>query len=304
MTRRICKSSRSWGCPPGEYTGEHARLLAVAKMEDATGQAEEVRQLPDLFASASLEVSVFPKVNGQSVPERGRTVGITCVERTLPDTPPYTGAPADRPYVFQIIAPGRSRRHCPRRALCGQQGRGPDISVGDPPRSAEQMQALLDGTGLSADCTLYNVDAMMEQNRNLLFIVNLFTVVFVLMISLIAVANVFNTISTNIKLRRRELAMLARWGCPTAGFQKMMCFGMRPVRTAYPVVRASPCRGIVWLIHCGMVAGGAHVVYQFRGRAWRSVYSACSLSFSSRCCTPQARSNGENIIDALRDDLE
>ena len=66
--------------PAGEYTGEHARLLAVAKMEDATGQAEEVRQLPDLFASASLEVSVFPKVNGQSVPERGRTVGITCVE--------------------------------------------------------------------------------------------------------------------------------------------------------------------------------------------------------------------------------
>ena len=49
---------------------------------------------------------------------------------------------------------------------------------------------------------------MLDESRNMLFIVNLFTIVFVAMISLIAVTNVFNTISTNIKLRRRELAML------------------------------------------------------------------------------------------------
>ena len=293
------------GLPVGEYTGEHARLLAVAKMEDATGQAEEVRQLPDLFASASLEVSVFPKVNGQSVPERGRTVGITCVERTLPDTPPYTGAPADRPYVFQIIAPWSLKEaFAPAGLSVDSKVEGLTFQSETPSRSAEQMQALLDGTGLSADCTLYNVDAMMEQNRNLLFIVNLFTVVFVLMISLIAVANVFNTISTNIKLRRRELAMLRSVGMSDRGFQKMMClecalYGLRTLLFGLPLAG-----GLSWLIHCGMVAGGAHVVYQFPWESMAVSVLGVFLVIFIAMLYAASKIKRENIIDALRDDLE
>ncbi len=41
---------------------------------------------------------------------------------------------------------------------------------------------------------------------------------------MIAVANVFNTISTNIKLRRRELAMLRSVGMSDRDFNKMMRF--------------------------------------------------------------------------------
>ena len=45
---------------------------------------------------------------------------------------------------------------------------------------------------------------------------------FIILISLIALANVFNTITTNIYLRRRELAMLRSVGMSKRGFNKMM----------------------------------------------------------------------------------
>ena len=45
---------------------------------------------------------------------------------------------------------------------------------------------------------------------------------FVILISLIAVANVFHTISTNLMLRRKEFAMLRSMGMSPKGFQKMM----------------------------------------------------------------------------------
>ena len=145
---------------------------------------------------------------------------------------------------------------------------------------------------------------MMEQNRNLLFIVDLFTVVFVLMISLIAVANVFNTISTNIKLRRRELAMLRSVGMSDRGFQKMMClecalYGLRTLLFGLPLAG-----GLSWLIHCGMVAGGAHVVYQFPWESMAVSVLGVFLVIFIAMLYAASKIKRENIIDALRDDLE
>ncbi len=60
-----------------------------------------------------------------------------------------------------------------------------------PSQSAAEMENIINNYGISSDYTLYNVYEMFEQNRNIIFIVNLFTYVFILMISLIAVANVF-----------------------------------------------------------------------------------------------------------------
>ena len=58
--------------------------------------------------------------------------------------------------------------------------------------------------GITADYTLYNTREMLEENSNMIFIANVFSYTFIVMISLIAVANVFNTISTNIKLRKKR----------------------------------------------------------------------------------------------------
>ena len=52
--------------------------------------------------------------------------------------------------------------------------------------------------------------------------VNVFSYGFIILISLIAMANVFNTISTSISLRRREFAMLRSVGLTQKGFRRMM----------------------------------------------------------------------------------
>lgn len=63
-----------------------------------------------------------------------------------------------------------------------------------------------------------------ENNRNIILIIQVFSYGFIVLISLIAAANVFNTISTNIALRRREFAMLKSVGMTRKGFNSMMNF--------------------------------------------------------------------------------
>ncbi len=63
-----------------------------------------------------------------------------------------------------------------------------------------------------------------ETDRNTLVAVKVLTYGFVVLISLIAVANVFHTISTNLMLRRKEFAMLRSMGMSPKGFRKMMNF--------------------------------------------------------------------------------
>jgi len=63
-----------------------------------------------------------------------------------------------------------------------------------------------------------------EDSRNIVLILQVFSYGFIVLISLIAAANVFNTISTNIALRRREFAMLKSVGMSRKGFNSMMNF--------------------------------------------------------------------------------
>lgn len=55
-------------------------------------------------------------------------------------------------------------------------------------------------------------------------IFSVFVYGFVILICAIAVANIFNTISTSIALRRREFAMLQSVGMTPRGFRKMIRF--------------------------------------------------------------------------------
>ena len=136
-----------------------------------------------------------------------------------------------------------------------------------------------------------------------MYVVNVFTSVFAAMISLIAVANVFNTISTNIRLRRRELAMLRSVGMPDRDFRKMMNFecAFYGVRT---LLLGLPAAGVLsWLIYRGFVLGGADMNFIF---PWRSMtISVLGVFFVVFITMLYAVSKikKENIIDALRDDM-
>lgn len=100
-----------------------------------------------------------------------------------------------------------------------------------------------------------DIAAQEEENRNIVIIIQVFAYGFIILISLIAAANVFNTISTNIALRRREFAMLKSVGMTTKGFNRMMNFecilyGTRALLFGLPV-----SVGISYLIHLAVSEG-------------------------------------------------
>ncbi len=87
----------------------------------------------------------------------------------------------------------------------------------------EKISSLLGEQGFAVD-TLYDLAENDEIMRATMLIINIFSYGFIILISLIAAVNVFNTISTNINLRRREFAMLKSVGMSQKGFYRMMRF--------------------------------------------------------------------------------
>ncbi len=112
----------------------------------------------------------------------------------------------------------------------------------------EQMKKIIDEMNL--DTSWLNDMAEEYDTYNMVInIVNVFSYGFIILISLIAIANVFNTISTSISLRRREFAMLKSIGMSQRGFMKMMnheCvrYGVWSLAIGLPVA----C-GLTWIIH-------------------------------------------------------
>ena len=174
-----------------------------------------------------------------------------------------------------------------------------------PAQSAEKMKLVIEAMGVTGSYTLLNVHEKLEENRNMLFIVNLFAVVFIVMISLIATVNVFNTISTNVRLRRRELAMLRSVGMGDREFGRMMRFecllyGMRTLLYGLPV--AMLCS---WLIFQGLVGMEDMEGMRFRipwGSIGISMLGVFLVIFVTMLYAVN-RIRRENIIEALRDDM-
>lgn len=82
---------------------------------------------------------------------------------------------------------------------------------------ADMEKLVLDGEGYISDLTVGS-----ENERTMLLVMRVFSYGFIVLISLIAMANVFNTISTGLMLRRREFAMLKSVGLTEKSFRKML----------------------------------------------------------------------------------
>lgn len=119
----------------------------------------------------------------------------------------------------------------------------PNFYVKAPNHSAvnESILNLLEEKGEgSGYYNTYDFAENKETERLMVTVINVFAYGFIILISLIAVANVFNTISTNISLRRREFAMLKSIGLGNKGFYKMMnyeciIYGLRGLMWGLPV---------------------------------------------------------------------
>lgn len=82
----------------------------------------------------------------------------------------------------------------------------------------EDIEELLKGK----DYSLSNSDENFRTMNNLFTLIAIFLYGFIIVISLIGVTNIFNTITTNMELRKPEFAMLKSVGMTTSEFKRMI----------------------------------------------------------------------------------
>ncbi len=67
-----------------------------------------------------------------------------------------------------------------------------------------------------------NLYQVRQNDEQMILLISVFTYGFIVLITAISIANIFNTISTSISLRKREFAMLKSVGMTPQGFNKMI----------------------------------------------------------------------------------
>jgi ABC-type transport system, involved in lipoprotein release, permease component len=163
-----------------------------------------------------------------------------------------------------------------------------------------KLQELL--KGVSGGTYVFNVASQARSERNLMLVLGIFIYGFIILISLICIANIFNTVTTNIALRRREFALLRSVGMTPPSFNRMIRFesvfyGLKALLYGLPISVA------VSLLLNNIQSD----VFEFGlSLPWASYAMAIVLIFVIVGATmfySSAKIKKENIIDALKAEI-
>ena len=95
---------------------------------------------------------------------------------------------------------------------------GKDIFKFNDDKLQDELDSYLNGEGYNIDNKEENVRIM----NNLFTLIAIFLYGFIIVISLIGITNIFNTITTNMELRKQEFAMLKSIGMTSKEFKRMI----------------------------------------------------------------------------------
>lgn len=87
----------------------------------------------------------------------------------------------------------------------------------EPMRTQQEIEEMFE-----TNLNVYNVYQSRKSEEQQILLTAVFSYGFIVLISAISIANIFNTISTGLSLRKREIAMLKSVGMTPKGFAKMM----------------------------------------------------------------------------------
>ncbi len=148
---------------------------------------------------------------------------------------------------------------------------------------------------------IYNLTSQHEQSDKTVFLISVFVYGFITLISLICIANIFNTITTNVSLRRKEFAMLRSVGMTDASFGRMIRFecvfyGLKALILGIPISIA-----ISYFLYKQQIYAFS---YDF-SLPWKSYVAAILLVFLIVFTTmsySMSRIRKENIVETLKMD--
>ncbi|ODA39432.1 ABC transporter permease [Desulfosporosinus sp. BG] len=164
----------------------------------------------------------------------------------------------------------------------------------DPIATQHQIEDLKE-----SNLRIYNVYQGRQNEEQMILLMSVFTYGFIVLITAISIANIFNTISTSISLRKREFAMLKSVGMTPKGFSKMInyesiFYGIKSLFYGLPISIV-----VMYLIHRSLMNSFS---YSF-ALPWLSilyVIAAVFIIVSSAMLYSSAKVKKENIIDALK----
>lgn len=164
----------------------------------------------------------------------------------------------------------------------------------------EKLKTLFKNEGLSKN-SFINYAEGVESNRSVVIIIKVFAYGFIILISLIAAANVFNTITTNINLRRRDFAMLKSVGMTDKAMRKMLNFECILYGTKALIYGLPVSAGVTYLIYCSIRQGidtNFFIPWEAVGIAVLSVFIVvfATMMFS------MSKIKNDNPIDALKNE--
>lgn len=147
----------------------------------------------------------------------------------------------------------------------------------------------------------YNYAASVESDRSMVIIIKVFAYGFIILISLIAAANVFNTITTNINLRRREFAMLRSVGMTGKDMRKMLNFECIMYGTKALVYGLPVSIGVTYLIYRAINEGVDTEFTIPLEAVGVAVLSVFAVVFSTMMFS-MSKVKKDNPIDALKNE--
>lgn len=152
------------------------------------------------------------------------------------------------------------------------------------------------------EISVYNLYMARQKEEQMVLIMSVFTYAFILLITSICIANIFNTISTGIALRKREFAMLKSVGMTPKSFNKMinyesLFYGIKALSYGLPISFVA-----MYLIHKTLM-----IKFSFGFEVpWLSVLIAIVAVFvivGSAMIYSSKKVKKENIIDVLKQEI-
>ena len=106
--------------------------------------------------------------------------------------------------------------------------------------NTEKLQEQISDIDKSNINNIYNIEAEVKAQNNIVLVISIFLYGFIIVISIIGITNIFNTITTNMSLRNREFAILKSIGMTDKQFKKMiryesLFYGLKALLFGLPV---------------------------------------------------------------------
>lgn len=152
---------------------------------------------------------------------------------------------------------------------------------------------------LDESIDFYNLYQNRREEQQWILLLSVFTYGFIALISAITIANIFNTISTSVALRRREFAMLRSVGMTPKGFNRMInyesiFYGIKSLLYGLPLSFL-----VIWWIH-DSTESSFNIGFVMPWWSFATVIVSVFLIVGASMLYAGSKVKKENIIDVLR----